>query len=503
MKGWFNMNTFVSNMQREGNFTHTENGALAMKSTNSAIVDLFGTIGSLRSRSASEVERLFSAAFAEDKLLATKMSFYARNVRGGLGERTTARNIWHYLAVTFPEVMRKNIEYIPFFGRWDDLYCLLDTPVEKDMWDLISAQYQADVEGMKAHESISLMGKWLKNVNSKNAIYASWGKRTARALHMSDKEYRYARVALNDYLGVVEVSMSNGDFSAIPYEGVSSRAMMLYRKAFQKRDPVGFQAYLDSLTKGEKKVNAATLYPYDILEQYGISERYGFGFGRNSYLCCMKVFDRILEEQWKALPNYVEGENNVLIMADTSGSMSGRPLATSVGLALYFAERNHGAFKDVFMTFSDKPKFVTVKGSTLRDKVGSVEAIVANTNIEAAFRKILDTSVTNHVRPEDMPKALVIISDMEFDSATCWNDTYYNNFAKMYEESGYTLPTIIFWNVNSRHDVFHVACDKRGVQLASGSSPSTFKAILANIGKTPYEAVLDTLNSEMYSMITV
>ena len=174
-----------------------------------------------------------------------------------------------------------------------------------------------------------------------------------------------------------------------------------------------------------------------------------------------------------------------------------------MGLALYFAERNKGAFQNVFMTFSERPKFVTVKGTTLREKIGSVEAIVANTNIEAAFKLILKTSVENNVPAEDMPKALVIISDMEFDSATRWNDTYYNNFERMYAEAGYAVPTIIFWNVNSRHDVFHVACDKKGVQLASGQSASTFKSILANIGKTPYEAVVDTLNSEMYSMITV
>lgn len=495
-------NAFVSNMKKVNNYTLTENGALAMKSTNSAIVDLFGTIGSLRSRSVSEIERLFSFAFAEDKLLATKMAFYARNVRGGLGERDTARIIWHYLAESQPDIMRKNLEFIPVFGRWDDLYCLLDTPVEEDMWNLVRAQYKADVEGMKKGESISLMGKWLKNANSKNATYASWGMRTARALHMSDMKYRRARAALNDYLGVIECNMSNGDFSRIPYEAVSSRAMMIYRNAFKKRDPDGFQAYLDSLTKGETKVNASTLYPYDIMEKYGIHENWSWSDSHN-YLSCDKPFDTVLEEQWKALPNYVEGENNVLVMADTSGSMSGRPLATSVGLALYFAERNKGAFQNVFMTFSDRPKFVTVKGSNLREKIGSVEAIVANTNIEAAFKLILKTSVENNVPAEDMPKALVIISDMEFDRATRWNDTYYNNFERMYAEAGYAVPTIIFWNVNSRHDVFHVACDKKGVQLASGSSASTFKSILANIGKTPYEAVVDTLNSEMYSMITV
>lgn len=489
-------NAFVGAMRQENNKTFTENGALAMKSTNSSLVDLFGTIGALRSRNEEDIERLFGAAYAEDALLATRMSFYARNVRGGLGERRTARTIWRQMAVAHTDTMRKNLQFVPAFGRWDDLYCFLDTPIEKDMWDLICAQFKADMADMAEGKSVSLLSKWLKNTSSKNETYATWGKRTARALHMSDKEYRKARAALNDYIGVVEVAMSKGDFSRITYSAVTSRAMMIYRNAFSRRDNERFEKYLESLSKGETKINSSTLYPYDIMEKYGLGTTW------SDHLKCGS-FDTVLEEQWKALPNYVEGENNVLVMADTSGSMSGRPLATSVGLALYFAERNKGAFKDVFMTFSNHPKFVTVKGSTLQDKIRSVEAIVANTNIEAAFNLILETSVRNHVPAEDMPKALVIISDMEFDSATRWNDTYYNNFVRMYHEAGYEVPNIIFWNVNSRHDVFHVACDKKGVQLASGSSASTFKTIMANIGKTPYQAMLDVLNGDEYSMITV
>jgi hypothetical protein len=495
-------NGFVSAMQSENNKTLTENGALALKSTNSDIVDLFGTIGALRSRKDEEVVRLFSKAYAEDKLLATKMSFYARNIRGGLGERRTARTIWKYMAETYTDVMRKNIEFIPMFGRWDDLYSLIDTPVEEDVWALIRGQFASDMEVAKAGKGgISIMSKWLKSTNSKNALYASWGKRTARALHMSDKEYRKARAFLNSYLDIVEVKMSKGDFTSIVYSGVTSRAMMKYRTTFHRRDQVGFEAYLESLKKGESKINSSTLYPYDILESYGLETSYGW---RDSYLKCGKPFDTVLEEQWKALPNYVQGENNVLVMADTSGSMSGRPLATSVSLALYFAERNKGAFKDVFMTFSDDPKFVTVKGETLRDKVSSIEAIVANTDIEKAYRKILEVSVANNVSAEDMPKALVIISDMEFDRGTYGtHNTYYERIKQEYENVGYAVPTVIFWNVASRQDTFHVACDKKGVQLASGSSPSTFKSVLANLGRTPYEAVVETLNDEMYSMITV
>lgn len=499
------MNKFVNSMQGENNFTYTENGALALKSTNSDIVDLFGTIGSLRTRNDNEIERLFAKAFAEDALLATKMSFYARNIRGGLGERRTPKVIWKYLAETRPEIVRKNIEFIPAFGRWDDLFVFEGTPVENDMWNLIITQFNEDLKVVEGKggtgEGISLLAKWLKSVNASNKDTIRLAKKTARKLGLTDKEYRQKLSAMRAFLDVVEVKMSAQEWEKIKYSGVTSRAMKMYRNAFGNHDAEGFEAYKESLVKGETKVNASTLFPYDIMETYGLDI---YGGWRDSYLGISKPYDVILEEQWKALPNFVEGENNVLIMADTSGSMSGRPLASAVGLAVYFAERNKGAFKDVFLTFSENPKFVTLKGDTLYDKVRSIEAIVANTDIERAFKLVLNTAVKNNVPAEDMPKSLVIISDMEFDNQTTGNhNLYYDRMVEMYHNAGYEVPTIIFWNVDSRQDTFHVACDKKGVQLASGQSASTFKTIMANLGKTPLEAVIAILNSDTYSMITV
>jgi hypothetical protein len=275
--------------------------------------------------------------------------------------------------------------------------------------------------------------------------------------------------------------------------------MSIYRNAFRKHDEDRFNAYIESVSKGEAKINSSTLFPYDILEKMGLSTWYG------NYLT-VNHYDKVLEEQWKALPNYIEGENNVLVMADTSGSMQGRPMATSVGLAIYFAERNHGVFKDVFMTFSSRPSFVQLKGNTLYEKIKCIPSIVENTNLEAAFKLILDTAIRNNLTAEDMPKSLVIISDMEFDSAT-YNtskyETFYESMVNMYNQHGYTMPNIIFWNVDSRHDNFQVASEYRGVQLASGQSPSVFKSILNNIGKTPYEAMLSVLSDPIYDCITV
>jgi hypothetical protein len=490
---------FVNALKKESNYTLTENGAVALKSTNSALVDLFGQIGAMRKRTDADIESAFSKAFAEDRLLATKMAFYARNIRGGLGERRTARIIFRFLAKLYPDIMKKNMHLIPFFGRYDDLYEFIGTPIEEDMWQLIREQWDLDIDGMKNNKPISLLAKWLKSVNTSSDESNRLGKLTAKNLGLSEKEYRKTLAELRRYLDVAEVKMSHNQWNEINYEGVPSRAMAIYRNAFRRHDEDRFNAYIESVSKGEAKINSSTLFPYDILEKMGL------GTWGGSYLT-VDNYDKVLEEQWKALPNYIEGENNVLVMADTSGSMRGRPMATSVGLAIYFAERNKGVFKDVFMTFSSRPSFVQLKGNTLYEKIKCIPSIIANTDLEAAFRLILNTAINNNLTAEDMPKSLIVISDMEFDDATYYNtnhETFYESMVKMYRQHGYEMPNIIFWNVDSRHDNFQVASEYRGVQLASGQSPSVFKSILNNIGKTPYEAMLSVLNDPMYDCITV
>lgn len=489
---------FLNALTEEANYTRTENDAVALKSTNSALVDLFGQIGAMRKRNEKEIEAAFIKAFNEDKLLATKMAFYARNIRGGLGERRAARVIFRYLANMHPYIIRKNIQYIPLFGRYDDLYEFVGTAVEEDMWQLIREQWKLDIQNMNNKKPVSLMAKWLKSINTSSKESTKLGKLTAKKLGLTEKQYRKTLAKLRSHLDIVEVKMSSNRWEQIEYAHVPSRAMAIYRNAFRRHDEERFQKYTEDVISGKAKINSSTLFPYDIIERMGL--RYAY----SGYLY-LDNYDQILEEQWKALPNYVEGEHNILVMADTSGSMQGRPLATSVGLAIYFAERNKGVFKDTFMTFSSEPSLVQLKGNTLYEKIQCIPAIIANTNLEKGMKLILDTAIRHNLSQEDMPKSLIIISDMEFDYATDERigETFYDTMARMFKEKGYEIPNIIFWNVDSRHNHFQVTSEYKGVQLASGQSPSVFKSILQNIGKTPYEAMIDTLNDAMYDCITI
>lgn len=492
---------FVNALKKETNITYTENNATALKSTYFALVDLFAQIGSFRGRSESEIEHAFSKAFTEDKLLATKMAFYARNIRGGLGERRVFKVIMSFLAKIYPEVAIKNVEHIPTFGRYDDLYEFVGTKVEDAMWNVIKTQWISDIRNMRKSQPISLMAKWLGSVNTSSKRSIRLGKLTAKKLGLTETKYRKLCSQLRKYLNVVEVKMSNKDWENIQYSTVPSKAMSNYRNAFKKHDKDGFDKFISSVEKGEEKINASTLFPYDILEKMGLE--YGYGWRKESNFKFSK-YDKVLEEQWKALPNYVEGEQNILIMADTSGSMSGRPIHTSIGLAIYFAERNHGVFHNKFITFSSRPSFVELNGKTLYEKIKCVPAIVENTNLEKAFKLVLDTAIQNRLSQEDMPKSFCIISDCQFDSQTTdYRMTWHDAMVKMYNQHGYTMPNIIYWNVRSPRDTFQVTSDYKGVQLYSGQSPSVFKTIIRNLGRTPYEAMLDTLNNPIYDCITV
>ena len=356
---------FAEAINNESKKTYTENGALALNTTGDALLDLFGTIGSLRNADKNRIHSLFAEAYKESPLLATKCLFYARDIRGGLGERETFRKLINYAAKYHQEALRKNIPLIPEYGRWDDLYSLVDTPLEENMWKYVKFQFNADLVSMAAGASVSLMAKWLKAPDVSSKQSCALGRLTARKLGYDEKSYKRALRKLRAYLNIVERDMSQNRWNEIEYSTVPSRASMLYRNAFFRHDEEGFRQFLDAVTKGETKINASTLYPYDIIERY--VNNHWWNFNRITH-------DDVLEAQWKALPEYVEKGANAIVIADTSGSMDGRPLASALGLAIYFAEHNKGAYHGLWMSFSERSTVQRLKGETLAkaDQHGSL-----------------------------------------------------------------------------------------------------------------------------------
>jgi len=477
-------------------YTHTENGAVALNTTGDARLDLYGTIGALRGADKERICRLFSEAYRQDPLFATKIVFYGRDVRGGLGERETFRTILKEMAQYHPEALRPNLDLVGVYGRFDDLYCLIGTPLEAEMWAAMKNQFEEDRRDLEDGKSVSLLAKWIKTADASSANTRKLGILTAKKLGYDVYTFKRIVRALRKKIGITEALMSAGRWDEIVYSEVPSRAMMIYRKAFLRHDEDRYTQFIQKAAAGEEKIHSAALFPYDIVEKVMVLK------GPSSYQIRN---DPALEAQWRQLPDYVGADVNALVIADTSGSMIGRPMATSVGLAVYFAERNRGAYHNMFMSFSGKSTIQVLKGDTLAQKILSINMSdwANNTNLEAAFEHVLEIAVTNRIPQDEMPKALIVISDMEIDSCTSREWSFYEEMALRFMANGYQIPGVIFWDVDSRHDVFHADKTRRGVQLVSGQSASVFSQVMKSISMNPVEAMEKIINSERYAAIAV
>ena len=480
---------------------HTENGAKAYNTTGDCLLDFFSTIGAMRPRSIADIQSKFASAYKENPLLATKALFYGRDIRnGGLGERRAFRACLKWLSDNHSEVVRKNIENIPFFGRYDDLYCLLDKDIlgfnRKDVLNFIIRVLHSDIEALNEGKPITLLAKWLPSVNTSSKVTRYYANQIREYIGINEKTYRKTLSVMRNYIKVTEKLISAKQWGKIEYEKVPSYAMKNYNKAFLKQDRERFLRYLEDLKSGEKKINASTLYPYDLVHKYSSV----YFYGNNAKI------DPVTEAQWNALPNYVEGENNIIVMADVSGSMYGRPIETSIGLATYFAQRNHGDYHGLYMTFSVTPHFINISNFTsLYDCVKHISQtdIGYSTNLEGAFDYLLKHAVAYNIKPKDMPKAIVVISDMEINRYQ--NQRYFDFLSAIKTKfclHGYTCPKLIMWNVEARQDTF--LSQSEDVIYVGGQSASIFKKLCGSLeGKTAYDFMLDTLNAEVYNRVTV
>lgn len=484
--------SFADEMRKSATFTRTENGAVAISTTGNACLDLFGSIGSLREADENRIHTLFAEAYKENPLFATKIVFYARDIREGLGERKTFRTLLKYMAEMHPNALRPNLDLIGAFGRYDDLYCLIGTPLEDDMWAAMKKQFEEDLDNLNKDNTISLLAKWIKTADASSKETRKLGILTAQKLGYPVYNFKRIVRSMRKHIGVIESLMSANRWNEIKYSEVPSRSMMIYRNAFMRHDEERFSEFTNKAANGEEKINSSTLFPYDIVEKilYGHED------------------SKVLEAQWVQLPNYIDEGTNAIVMADVSGSMSwngGRPMATSIGLAIYFAERNKGDYHNLFMTFSGNPQIVTLRGKTLSQKIRNVSKADwgMNTDLKAAFDKVLDIAIKNNTPKWDMPKSIIVISDMEIDCCGNREWTFYDKMAHKFQKHGYEIPNIVFWNVDSRHDVFHADKSRKGVQLCSGQSVTVFKQLMGCIGYAPVEMMEKVINSERYECITI
>ena len=488
------MNIFYDLLDRE-TMTRTENGAAAYVSTGSDCLDLFSSVGAMRNNGEGDIWVRFMRAYAEDPDTAMRILFYARDVRGGLGERRVFRVILRNMAYENADSVIRNIERIAAFGRYDDLLELMGTPCEDAAVQLIASQLKADTDALAEDGSVSLLAKWLPSVNASSMHTVRTARHLAKRLGMTEREYRRTLTALRRRIDIIEEHLRTRDYT-FDYSQQCSRAMYKYRRAFIRNDGERYGSYIESVANGEAVMHAGNIYPYEIVERV-LEHR-----GRAPM---DKAEQDALEAMWASLPVY--GGGRALAVVDTSGSMySGSPTPASVAfsLGLYLAEKNDGVFGGCFMEFSDRPQLIRIKGDTFteRAKYASSFSRVADTNIEAVFDLILRTAVNNKLPASELPETLILISDMEFNSITSHADrTVFEHARKSFAEHGYALPQIVFWNVQSRNAHQPVRMDERGAVLVSGFSPRIFEMVIS--GETsPYEYMMKTLSAERYAVIT-
>ena len=477
------MTTLLQAMQT--NDTTTLNGMTTNSTSLNHCVNLFFQIGALRGQDKAKLITAFTKAYNENPLNAMRLMFWARDVRGGAGERQIFRDIMVYLANFHTEVMSKNLNLVSEYGRWDDLFVLIGTPLQHEALSLIK-------QGLDSKNQ--LLAKWLPRPNVNNFEKKTWASVIRKYLGLSPKEYRKLLVENSN---TVEQLMCAKEWSSIDYSKLPSKAMSDLMKAFSKNDKERFEAYIKSVSNGEAKINSGAIYPYDVVKNL----KFGDLDGANV--------------QWNALPNYLESNNERLLpVVDVSGSMTcsagNNPnltcLDVAISLGLYISERNVGRFKDAFITFSERPELQVLNG-TLAERY--VQLGMAHwgmsTNVESVFDIILRKAIESNVPQNEMPTMILILSDMEFNSATgsFWNQSAQKMFENKYSDAGYDMPKIVYWNIHSKSNNYPVHFDTNGTCLVSGFNVNILVNLLSGKDMTPISMMLSVINSERYASVSV
>ena len=474
------MSTFANAVRNQS--ARTENGMKALKSTTSPCVDLFFKIGASRGK---DIVPSFTAAYVDNRDYALRIAQWARDVRGGSGERKLFRDILSHLAKTDKDAALALMFKTPMLGRWDDVLVLLGTELEKDVVMMIEDALQ---------KGDGLCAKWMPRK----------GEEAAKLRNLLSWTPKFYRKRLVELTKVVETQMCAKDWDSINFNHVPSLASARYKKAFARhtekyKEWAAKLVSTDPKVKAEVKVNAGAVYPYDVLK--GVH---------------MLAYDKANRDhivaQWEALPNYV-GDASILPLVDVSGSMTSPAggynsksgvscLDVAVSLGLYLADKNKGKFKDTFLTFSSSPQLLNLKGNVLQKAEQMVKSQwQMNTDLHKAIAKILEVAVSNSVPAEEMPKMLLILSDMQFDACTRHDDSAIEMIGRKYAGYGYTMPQVVFWNLNAADNV-PVKMDQSGTALVSGFSPAIVKTLLQGDVEqfTPQAMMLKTIMNPKYDL---
>ena len=513
------MSKFMNGLTAANSFGRTENGAIKRTTSGRDLYDMFALGAAYRSRSEADCVLLFKNAYKEDPAYALKCLFYIGDVREGQGERRFFRVCYRWLIANDEDAARRNLQYIPEFKRWDDLIKVCyNTRLWPEAVAIVRTQLAADVESLMRgpKEAVSLLAKWMPSENASSRETCALANALRSALGWTHKQYRTILSRLRERSNVLERLMSAGKWDEIEFDAIPSKAGIKYKNAFARHDiermksEKAVQSYEDFAKDKNTTVNAGTLYPYEVVDK-AIKTMYRGYYNRN---VALDDTDRLMvNKYWDNLTDYFKDASlDALAVVDTSCSMradrASSPINVAISLGMYCAERAKGPYAGHYVSFSRTPKLVKVQGADFCDKVKRIydANLCENTNIEATFDMLLDVAMRNGCTQEDLPKNIIVISDMEFDQARGyyrWDNkpgtsTLMENIEKKWNHYGYKMPKLIFWNVDARSDNFAMEV-KDGISFVSGCSPVIFKQVMT--GKTAYDLMYEVLDAKRYEVI--
>lgn len=446
----------------------TANGAITHSTSLNYCLDLFFLAGASRDISESDLILIFERARSQNKNLAYKILFWARDAREGAGEKRFFQVIMKHVKVKHNNEFEQVAIFTPEYGYWKDIFVI----EEPDSNNLNWLMYQ-----LEESEHANLLAKWFPRKGP-------WFSAMHKYLKLTPKEFRKKLVNMTK---VVETKMCKKEWNEINYETIPSVAMNRYRQAFIRNDEERYMQYIADVHSGEKKINASVLFPHQLYQAIHKGES-----------------DTAVEAQWNNLPDYMaDSTERILPVCDVSGSMMGLPMDVSVSLGIYISERNRGIFKDAFITFSSNPEMNYLTGS-LSERMSQLyyANCGGSTNLHSTFELILHSAIRENLPESEMPTKILIISDMEFNAAVGKNSNL-DAIREEYKNAGYKLPQLIFWNVNGRVGNVPASQDDESVGLVSGFSPSILKSILKGEVYSPEQLMLDTVDTERYFKIQI
>lgn len=523
------INELKATLKRENNYQLTENGAVGYKSTGSALTDLNFRVTSMRNGITPDDMRLFCEAMNDDLEYAIKWLFFARDVRGGMGERDVFQRFYMQYAELYPNEAKATLKLVAEFGKWKDVIDIINIDQDNNLggMELVSETFHSDIQNCMAGRSISLLAKWMPSINASGKARQQ-AKRFVKHFGLTHEGYRKMLSKLRAYLDVTEVKTCANRWDEIDYNKVSSNANKRYMNAFKKHDGERYMEHCTKaldVTSNDVKMHASVLFPHEIWEKYtqlpGLS--YDDCYYRDYYANSPYKFgydmvepapaDISLEAMWKNLADMGDC-GNTMVVVDGSGSMTSgypvRPINIARSLGVYFAERCQGEFNNILMEFSSRPKLIDLNGcETLRDKIVELSKYTdcSNTDIEAVFMLILQSAINANMKKSDLPDRILIVSDMEFDRATSQTRCVYgmkslfNELADRFAKYGYKLPKLVFWNVNSRTKTIPMTENEMGVVLVSGFSPNIMSMVMSN-QTDPWLALKEKLDSNRYDCVS-